>query len=367
MYSYLEASPAALSTWSQKDDGLRVSLAERALARRTPRKLNATARSLATAESMTAVDRETTPPEAVKSSPDPRLVDPKSATQANIRSPRAPPKLERRSIEDSTPASPPSLSVTMLSAEPHRAMSRAASPSSAKDTCSKTRFRTAIHLSPADAAARLSLSTRGGKQGLTITVNGVAPNPPFVSPSLGKENRPLSRANLNRANRLRVIDDQQKSVSTEPQSIVKATANHSSQVNGSRGANNVDTDNGSTVSVQSRKRKMQDRTPKKQRNSHRSVEKAVRGPANTSNGAARPVLGRSPTSHSSAISHTTSRSGSVASGPRKLSRVGSVVKVRSGDGGTTSIDGKSAGATHQPGSAQTRRRPPKLRVGSQQS
>lgn len=340
--------------------------------RRTPRKLKTSRRSPAVMQlSASGTGTVVQPTPAVSSTKAPFVnsehsrqtahVNGRSATQANIRSPRVPAgvplNLESRDAGKPTPAS----------SKPPRSIARDALPLRAVSSGIGSSFdwTNAGPLAQHNSATRMPLvnnatfqqnlrippSMRDDDQGLAISVNGFAPNPAFVSPSLGKENRPLSRANLANLYVLDVDNEHHKVVSTA-RSI--ATANHNRRVNATHGSKGTDIDNGSTTSTKSRKRKMQDRTPKKARSHRPAAQAGLPGSAKTPSGAARPLLGRSSTSRSSTISHATSRTASIASGPRKLSRVSSVVKVRNGNGGTTSIDGK-------------RRQPPKLRIHSQQT
>lgn len=384
MCSYFQGLSRISGGNSQNDDALRAPPAELTPARRTPRKLKGPGQVPSTAESTIASETAIIQPMSAGCLSTAALADShhsphaakngeKPATQANIRSTRvpssAPPKLERRSLDGyrKAPSQRP-LGITCNGVPPHHTPVRVASPFDSMDTAAEGQHgvRMRIPLTQGlvmQQGIKSPLNTRDSNQQTSIHVNDVVANPAIVSPSLGKENRPLSRANLAKADRLHATTSEHHN-SVQSTARLSATAKHNRHMNGIRTIDGTDTDNGSTVSAQSRKRKMQDRTRRKARRNHSSALRAAPEADKTPNGVARPTLERSSTSHSSTISRTASGTASVASGPRKLSRVSSVVKVRNGNGGMTSIDGKRPGVMH---SIPIGRQPPKLRLNSRQT
>lgn len=185
------------------------------------------------------------------------------------------------------------------------------------------------------------LVSRSVKRVPTIVMNGKGLSPPIMSPT---PSQLLPKVNGHGG--LELTTQRVKRVPQRPKPGMSARS-----TNSARSTIGTETDAQSTASSRSRKRKFADRT------SNRSTTGPPNGASN--------IADNNTTSNFRRTSSyaASSRSVSVAGGPRKLSRISSVVKAPNGSRGPMSVDLRkdtSSSNTSRSANGQQKPRPPKL-------
>lgn len=167
---------------------------------------------------------------------------------------------------------------------------------------------------------RSPLMSKNGKHVPMILTNGDALLPPIKSPT------PNGAAHaINGSNGLKLTTQRIKKVPHRPRPRV-----HGRSKIIPRSIASTDIDAESTTSSRSRKRKLEDRTL------HRPKTRTTNGISNSIENDTDPT----PNFRRTSTNAPSSRSASVASGPRKLSRISSVAKQGNGVRGRMSVDSR---------------------------
>lgn len=329
-------------------------LAELSSERSTPRKLNTPSKK---ATPKSSAYSNATPARPVVGTPTANSGQRRVAAQVEkeagqtASAPKSlPPKLERRGPASATPVQTQSTLPAKSRSVPSRnqSVSSVQSPfdptgkdhTSLKGTALRMVVPRENGIAP-NPTERSPLLARNVMRIPTIVMDGEALLPPIVSPSPGQ---PTSKINGHGATDLTVQRIRRIPHRTKPGMNGRSTASVRSVVS-------TDIDAQSTASSRSRKRKLENRTPQ--------------GPkTRTANGASKVTNNHDNAKDSfrgASSNAPSSRSVSIASGPRKLSRISSVTKQANGARGAVSVDSRKD--TSSNASRSNKGQPRKLRNG----